>query len=126
VKGATELDRWVTAWLGRQKGAHWPKVPQHHTRKGDRCWSGGAPWAYSGHVWTVELALVNHGLAGNAWALGLLHCVPAHHMPLATRDLGDRWVVQLVVDGRQVRVVDDHPGLAVGAALREAYATGPD
>jgi hypothetical protein len=42
-------------------------------------------------------------------------------MPLVTRDLADRWVVQLLVDGRAIRTEHELPGMAIGLALREAY-----
>lgn len=117
---ATELDQWVTAWCKRQPGPSWPRDPGIHTKEGATSWHQGAAWWYSGRVW--YLRLVPGGvLFGQAWALGLLDCVPASHMPLVTRDLGDRWVVQLLVDGREVRVAHQEPGTAVGLALREAY-----
>ena len=80
----------------------------------------GAQWWYDGRAWWLKLC-TSGLLFGDAWSLGLLQCVPPEHMPLVTRDLADRWVVQLVVEGREVRVVHEQCGQAVGLALREAY-----
>jgi len=117
---ATELDRWVTAWAAAGDGAGWPRSPGIHVRKGDTSWHQGAHWYYSGHAWFLRLCPVG-SLFGQAWALGLLSCVDAAHMPLVTRDLADRWVVQLLVDGRAIRTEHELPGMAIGLALREAY-----
>jgi hypothetical protein len=65
-------------------------------------------------------------LFGKCWALGLLHCVPAEHMPFITRDMGDRWVVQFLVDGRDISVAHEDAGMAVGLAFRQAYDVGRD
>lgn len=117
---ATELDQWVTRWVAQQSGPNWPREPGIHMKEGTRTWDAGAMWWYSGHQW--YLRLVPGGvLFGQAWALGLLDSLPPEHMPLVTRDLEDRWVVQLLVDGREVRVAHEEPGTAVGLALREAY-----
>jgi len=119
---ATELDQWVTLWAAGGEGPSWPRSPGIHVKKDATSWHQGAHWWYSGGQWYLRLVPVG-ALFGKAWALGLLDCVDPSHMPLVTRDLADRWVVQLLVDGREVRVAHEEPGTAVGLALREAYAT---
>ena len=117
----TPLEQWLTSWVSGQPGKGWPRPPHLHTRRGDLSWHLGACWWYSGGGWYLRLQAPGYG-AG--WALGLLAKCPAEHMPLVTRNLGDQWVVQLLVDGRAVRSVHAHPGLAVGQALWDAYRPG--
>jgi hypothetical protein len=47
-------------------------------------------------------------------------------MPLVHRDLGGRWVVQLSIEGREVRTVEDELGVAVASALLEGYPMDED
>ena len=116
----SEIDQWVTLWVAAGEGPRWPRSPGIHVRPEATSWHQGAHWYYSGNVWYLRLVPVGQ-LFGSAWALGLLELVDPAHMPLVTRDLADRWVVQLLVDERTVRVVHELPGMAVGLALREAY-----
>jgi len=113
-------EQWLTQWVRKQPGRHWPRDPGVHVKADQRSWHQGAQWWYDGRAWWLKLC-TSGLLFGDAWSLGLLQCVPPEHMPLVTRDLGDRWVVQLVVEGREVRVVHEQCGQAVGLALREAY-----
>lgn len=119
------MDLPFTRWL-RGRGPGWPAAPGFHTRAGDLSWCGGAPWTYDGSRWTVRLAHGPPGFAGRGWALGLLHVLPAETMPLVHRDLGGRWVVQLSIEGREVRTVEDELGVAVASALLEGYPMAED
>lgn len=115
------LEQWLTTWVSKQPGPQWPRDPGIHVKAEQLSWHQGAHWQYDGRKWYLRLS-PSGSLFGQAWSLGLLQCVPPEHMPLVTRDLGDRWVVQLLVEGREVRVVDADCGRAVGRALREAYS----
>lgn len=116
----TDLDRWITRYVKAQPGPGWPRDPGIHTKEGDQSWHGGARWRYDGRSWYLLLNPATPYF-GRCWALGLLECVPPEHMPLVTRDMGDRWVVQLLVDGREVRAAHAEAGVAVGLAFRDAY-----
>ena len=120
-----QVEQWLTAYVAAQPGPQWPRDPGIHTKAGDTAWSKGARWRYNGRAWTLDL-VPDGVLFGKCWALGLLHCVPAEHMPFITRDMGDRWVVQFLVDGRDISVAHEDAGMAVGLAFRRAYDVGRD
>lgn len=116
------LSAWLTRYVKRQEGPQWPRDPGFHTKEGATAWHDGGRWRYDGRAWMLELVPPGN-LFGSAWALGLLQCVPPAHMPVVSRDMADRWVVQLLVNGRDITAAHADAGMAVGLAFREAYAT---